>query len=71
MPVVKTPFKPSGLGYQHLNGLNKPKPIIPGPAIYKYWFLLIFSFIYLQMEISLEPQSAQIENYLWDSINLK
>jgi hypothetical protein len=25
-----------GLGYANLNNLNKPKPLIPGPAIYKY-----------------------------------
>lgn len=36
LPIVKTPLKPGGLGYAHINGLNKPKPIIPGPAIFKY-----------------------------------
>ena len=36
LPLAKTPLKPSGLGYMQLNNLNKPKPIIPGAAIYKY-----------------------------------
>ncbi len=36
IPIAKTPLKPTGLGYMHLNGLNKPKPIVPGAAIYKY-----------------------------------
>lgn len=36
LPSVRTPLKPTGLGYAHLGGLNKPKPLIPGPAIFKY-----------------------------------
>jgi hypothetical protein len=42
LPVAKTPLKPSGLvgygglGYININNINKPKQIIPGPAIYKY-----------------------------------
>lgn len=36
IPIAKTPMKGNALGYMHINGLNKPKPIIPGPAIYKY-----------------------------------
>lgn len=33
LPKVKTPLKPTGLGYQPL---PKPKSLVPGPAIYKY-----------------------------------
>ena len=40
LPIAKTPLKPGGLGgglgYIPLNQLNKPKALIPGPAIYKY-----------------------------------
>ena len=42
LPIAKTPLKPGGLGglgglgYIPLNQMNKPKPLIPGPAIYKY-----------------------------------
>lgn len=39
LPSVKTPYKPTGLGHQPL---PKPKQLIPGPAIYKYWMKLIF-----------------------------
>lgn len=39
LPNVKTPLKPTGLGIPQLNmlnNLNKPRSLIPGPAIYKY-----------------------------------
>ena len=33
LPSVKTPYKPTPSNYQQL---PKPKPLVPGPAIYKY-----------------------------------
>lgn len=33
LPSVKTPYKPTNLGHQPL---QKPRSLIPGPAIYKY-----------------------------------
>jgi len=39
LPSVKTPYKPTNLGHQPL---QKPRSLIPGPAIYKYWMKLIF-----------------------------
>ena len=49
MPKVKTPLKPSGLAGLGYQPLTKPKPLVPGPAIYKYW-LWIFTLAILSFK---------------------